>query len=134
MSAKKEKNSLLANALSSAVGGLAHATFEQPLTTPVEATITQMQINGTELMSCGYFCYCNKVLPPPKISAQISSVLIGRGFFSNFKSLLNIGVFKGLYRAFPTAMVGAAPKVIIRILVCGREVAFHFCHFYTLSF
>jgi len=81
---KKEgkKNSLLANALSSAIGGMVHACVEQPLTTPVEASITQMQING-------------------------------KGFFHNFKKLYGMGVWNGLYRAFPTAMAGAAPKAVV---------------------
>ncbi len=56
--------------------------------------------------------------------AEFFLILIGRGFFSNFKSLLNIGVFKGLYRAFPTAMVGAAPKVTTRVVVSGRKLSF----------
>merc|ERR1719231_522527 len=78
---KKEdgRNSVMANILSSAIGGMVHATIEQPVTTPVEATITQMQING-------------------------------KGFFANFRQLSNLGVVNGLYRAFPAAMIGAAPK------------------------
>jgi hypothetical protein len=81
---KKEskRNSLLANALSSAIGGMVHACVEQPVTTPVEASITQMQING-------------------------------RGFFHNFRQLYGLGVWNGLYRAFPTAMAGAAPKAVV---------------------
>mmetsp|Transcript_11958 Transcript_11958/g.14474 ORF Transcript_11958/g.14474 Transcript_11958/m.14474 type:complete len:285 (-) Transcript_11958:138-992(-) len=76
------KNSLVANALSSAIGGMVHACVEQPFTTPVEASITQMQING-------------------------------RGFFYNFRQLYGLGVWNGLYRAFPTAMAGAAPKAVV---------------------
>jgi hypothetical protein len=77
-----KKNSLLANAASSAIGGIIHACIEQPITTPVEASITQMQING-------------------------------KGFFSNFKELYGRGIWNGLYRAFPTAMAGAAPKAVV---------------------
>lgn len=77
-----KKNSLLANAASSAIGGIVHACIEQPITTPVEASITQMQING-------------------------------KGFFANFKELYSRGIWNGLYRAFPTAMAGAAPKAVV---------------------
>mmetsp|Transcript_8858 Transcript_8858/g.20008 ORF Transcript_8858/g.20008 Transcript_8858/m.20008 type:complete len:281 (+) Transcript_8858:164-1006(+) len=83
MSNKKgRKSTLAANVASSAIGGCIHACCVQPFTTPVEATITQMQING-------------------------------RGFFWNFKKLAKIGVLRGLYRSFPTAMTGAVPKAII---------------------
>lgn len=34
------KNSLVANVLSSAIGGMVHAAVEQPVTTPIEASIT----------------------------------------------------------------------------------------------
>jgi hypothetical protein len=43
-----EKNSLLANALSSAIGGIVHACVEQPFTTPVEASITQVCLKFEE--------------------------------------------------------------------------------------
>lgn len=77
-----KRQSLLANALSSGIGGIVHACIEQPVTTPVEASITQMQING-------------------------------KGFFWNFRQLSSMGIRNGLYRAFPTAMAGAAPKAIV---------------------
>jgi len=76
------RNSLAANALSSAIGGLVHATLEQPVVTPIEATITQMQVNG-------------------------------KGFGANFRQLSSLGVVNGLYRAFPAAMIGAAPKAVV---------------------
>jgi hypothetical protein len=76
------RNSVLANVLSSAIGGMVHACVEQPVTTPIEATITQMQVNG-------------------------------KGFFANFRQLSSLGVANGLYRAFPAAMIGAAPKAVV---------------------
>lgn len=94
---KKKKDSLLASALSSAIGGMVHACIEQPLTTPVEASITQMQING-------------------------------RGFFHNFRSLLKLGVIDGLYRAFPAAMAGAAPKAVVHYGFLN-----YWINFYTLD-
>ena len=36
-----KKGGLLSNAVSSAIGGLVHACVEQPVATPVEASITQ---------------------------------------------------------------------------------------------
>ena len=42
---------VLANVLSSAIGGMVHACVEQPVTTPIEASITQMQINGKGFFS-----------------------------------------------------------------------------------
>lgn len=98
MSSSEEKvdgrNSLLANVLSSAIGGLVHSTVEQPLTTPIEATITQMQING-------------------------------KGFFANFRQLSNLGVVNGLYRAFPAAMIGAAPKAVVHYGFLNYWINFH---------
>ena len=79
---QSQKSSLLAKALSSAIGGMVHACVEQPVTTPVEASITQMQING-------------------------------KGFFYNFRALADLGIVGGLYRAFPAAMAGAAPKAVV---------------------
>jgi len=76
------RSSLTANVLSSAIGGIVHASIEQPVTTPIEATITQMQVNG-------------------------------KGFFNNFRQLSSLGVVNGLYRAFPAAMIGAAPKAVV---------------------
>jgi len=78
----KKKDGLFASAVSSAIGGMVHACVEQPVTTPVEASITQMQING-------------------------------RGFFYNFRQLYGLGIWDGLYRAFPAAMAGAAPKAVV---------------------
>jgi hypothetical protein len=92
--AEGKKNSLLANALSSAIGGIVHATVEQPVTTPIEASITQMQLNG-------------------------------KGFFVNFKDLLKLGVWNGLYRAFPTAMAGAAPKAVFHYGFLNYWINFH---------
>uniref|UniRef100_A0A7S4JXG0 Mitochondrial carrier protein n=1 Tax=Prymnesium polylepis TaxID=72548 RepID=A0A7S4JXG0_9EUKA len=77
-----ERSSITANVLSSAIGGLVHAVVEQPVVTPIEATITQMQVNG-------------------------------KGFATNFRQLSNLGVVNGLYRAFPAAMLGAAPKAVV---------------------
>jgi hypothetical protein len=37
----------------------------------------------------------------------------GRGFFYNFRTLYAMGVWNGLYRAFPAAMAGAAPKAMV---------------------
>jgi len=89
-----KKNSLLANAASSAIGGVVHACIEQPLTTPVEASITQMQING-------------------------------KGFFVNFKELYSRGIWNGLYRAFPTAMAGAAPKAVVHYGFLNYWINYH---------
>ena len=85
---------VLANVLSSAIGGMVHACVEQPVTTPIEASITQMQING-------------------------------KGFFYNFRQLANLGVVNGLYRAFPAAMIGAAPKAVVHYGFLNYWINFH---------
>lgn len=82
MAATDKKSSILSNVLSSAIGGIVHSSIEQPLATPIEASITQMQLNG-------------------------------KSFTSNFRSLYKLGIWNGLYRSFPTAMAGAAPKAVV---------------------
>eukprot|EP01084_Bolivina_argentea_P016248 30441_1 len=64
---------------SAALGGTIHSLIETPIVIPIEASITQVQING-------------------------------KNFVWNFMNL-----FKGghLYRALPTALLGAAPKAVI---------------------
>ena len=37
----------------------------------------------------------------------------GKGFFYNFRALADLGIVGGLYRAFPAAMSGAAPKAVV---------------------
>ena len=85
---------IVANVVSSAIGGMVHACVEQPVTTPIEATITQMQLNG-------------------------------KGFFSNFRQLANMGIVNGLYRAFPAAMIGAAPKAVVHYGFLNYWINFH---------
>jgi hypothetical protein len=92
--APAKKGGLLSNGISSAIGGLVHASLEQPIATPIEASITQMQING-------------------------------KGFFWNFNELRSRGVWNGLYRAFPTAMVGAAPKACIHYSFLNYWINFY---------
>jgi len=84
----------MANVLSSAIGGLVHAAIEQPAVTPIEASITQMQLNG-------------------------------KGFFANFRQLANLGIVNGLYRAFPAAMIGAAPKAVVHYGFLNYWINFH---------
>eukprot|EP00438_Fugacium_kawagutii_P005516 Skav227060 [mRNA] locus=scaffold72:938318:942724:- [translate_table: standard] len=78
-------------AAASAIGGSIHAIIEQPITTPIEASITQTQVNG---MLGGM------------------QQLLGqrKSFVWNFKELFRQGA---LYRALPTALVGSVPKAVI---------------------
>lgn len=78
-SAPSKKISFWREAAASAIGGSIHAIIEQPITTPIEASITQTQVNG-------------------------------KSFVWNFKELFRQGA---LYRALPTALVGAVPKAVI---------------------
>lgn len=84
----------MANVVSSAIGGMVHACAEQPVASPIEATITQMQLNG-------------------------------KGFVANFRGLYNLGIVNGLYRAFPAAMIGAAPKAVVHYSFLNYWINFH---------
>ena len=79
VSKKKTKAEFWREAAASAIGGSLHAVIEQPIATPIEASITQTQVNG-------------------------------RGFLVNFNDLFHQGA---LYRALPTALVGAVPKAVV---------------------
>lgn len=76
---KRKEVSFWSEAAASAIGGSIHAIIEQPITTPIEASITQTQVNG-------------------------------KSFVWNFQELFRQGA---LYRALPTALVGAVPKAVI---------------------
>lgn len=89
-----KKSNIVAAAASSAIGGLVHAICEQPITTPIEASITQMQVNG-------------------------------KGFVWNFKDLWGRGIWSGLYRSFPTALAGAAPKAVVHYSFLNYWINFH---------
>ena len=51
--------------------------------------------------------------------------LNGKGFGANFRQLANLGVVNGLYRAFPAAMIGAAPKAVVHYGFLNYWINFH---------
>lgn len=85
---KKDAGTFWREAAASAIGGSLHAVIEQPIATPIEASITQTQVNG-------------------------------RSFLINFMELFRQGQ---LYRALPTALVGAVPKAVIHYSILNMFI------------